>query len=77
MVVLILHQNVKSIFMLIGRFQTSGSKPGIRFKSLNKGFKILQNIPNIPQNMAGIFSSPCLCGNNIRALPTFCLFVGP
>jgi hypothetical protein len=75
--VLVLHQNAKSNFMLSGRFQTSGSQPGLRYKSSNKGFEILQNIPNIHQNIAEIFPGPWLSWNNIRALPTFCLFVGP
>jgi hypothetical protein len=55
---LVLHQYVKSNFMLIGTFQTSGSQPRFRDKPLNKSFKILQNIPNIPPNIEGIFFRP-------------------
>lgn len=54
MMVLVLHQNVNINFMLIGIFQTSRSQTGFRDKSLNKGFKILQNIPNIPKHIAAI-----------------------
>jgi len=55
MMVLVLHQNVNINFMFIGIFRTSGSQTGFRDKSLNKSFKILQNIPNIPKHIAGIF----------------------
>lgn len=76
--VLVLHQYVKINFMLIGIFQTSGSQTGFRDKSLNKSFKILQNIPNIPKHIAVIsFSGPWHYWSNILAVPTFCMFAGP
>ena len=74
---LVLHQYVKSNFMLIGTFQTSGSQPRFRDKPLNKSFKILQNIPNIPPNIEGIFF-PSLGSTGVLPVcyqPSACLLV--
>jgi hypothetical protein len=61
----------------MGRFQTSGYQTEPSDKSLNKGFKILQNIPKIPYHIAGIFfSGAWQYWSNILVLPTFCLFAG-